>query len=228
MFKIFEKSYSQFLVIGLGRFGFEVTKTLFEMGKDVLAIDKDEDKINEVVNYSTHAIIADASEEGVLEKIGLRNFEVAIICTSNNLETSILCTMLCKQAGLHVICKAKNDKHKKVLEKIGADEVLVPEAEIGHKVATMLTSPRLSDVMELTQGYVLAEIALPAVWENKSLLDLDIRKAYGVSVLVIKRQNDVIINPAGSTIIKRGDFVIVGGEVSLISKFTKKIADIKK
>lgn len=227
MYKVFEKSYSQFLVVGLGRFGFEVTKTLYEMGKDVLAIDINEERVNEIVNFSTHAIIADASEESVLEKIGIRNFEVAIICTSNNLEASILITMLAKQAGLYVVAKAKNDKHKKVLEKLGADQVLVPEAEIGHKVATMLTSPRLSDVMELTQGYVLAEIALPPVWDGKSLLELDIRRKYGVSILIIKRANDVVINPEGSTIIRQGDYMIVGGEISLISKFTKKIADLK-
>lgn len=226
MYKVFEKSYSQFLVVGLGRFGMEVTKTLYELGKDVLAIDINEDRVNEVVNFSTHAIIADASEEGVLEKVGLRNFEVAIICTSNNLETSILTTMLCKQAGLYVVVKAKNDKHKKVLEKIGADQVLVPEAEIGHKVATMLTSPRLSDVMELTKGFVLAEIALPPDWSGKTLLELDIRKKYGVSILIVKRGNEVIINPEGSTMIKDGDYLIVGGEISLITKFTKKIADL--
>lgn len=217
------KESKQYAVIGLGRFGTEVARTLYKMGKEVLAIDIDEDKVNAVADFTTHSIIADASDEHVLDELGISHFDVVVIGTAENMQSSVLITMLCKEKGVpYVVAKAKSLKHRKVLEKVGADQVVLPESEIGHKVGMMLSSPRLCDMMELTEGFVLAEIAIPSRWSGKTLQEIDIRKKTGVSVLVIKRDSEVIINPVGGTRLQLRDFLVIGGEVEMVKKFSEQ------
>ncbi|MDR3263836.1 MAG: TrkA family potassium uptake protein [Clostridiales bacterium] len=214
---------SQYIVIGLGRFGQAVARTLYQMGKDVLAVDTDRELINDAESYSTHAVAADASEENVLVSLGVKNFDVAVIGIGS-VHASVLATLICKEQGVgYVIAKAINAKHKTILEKVGADKVIIPEDEMGVKIANMLTNSKLSDIMELTDDYLIVESEIPDEWIGKNLIELNLRKKVGVNVMLIKRSGEVIINPPAEIKLLKGDMLIVGGANDDIKSFSDLI-----
>lgn len=218
------KAMHQFVVIGLGKFGSSLTKALYELGKDVLAIDNVEEKVNNVREYATHTITADASDINVLKEIGISNFDVVIVAIGHNMQASILVTMMCKEMGInHIIAKAQGEIHKTVLEKIGADMVIVPEDDMAVKLATTLVNPGLSDLMELTEDYSIVETAIPSNWAGRSLQDLNLRGKFKINLLIIKR-GDQVITPNGDTILQDNDKLISGGMNQDIQKFTDKIS----
>ena len=147
---IVKKEMSEFAVIGLGKFGSAIARELHEMGKQVLVVDIDEDKVNAVSDYATHAVIADASDEQAIQAIGISNFDAVIICMGKNMQASILTTLICKEQGASfIVAKASGRKHKEVLNKIGADLVVEPEEEMAQKMAVRLVTPHLNDIMVL-------------------------------------------------------------------------------
>lgn len=167
----------QFAVIGLGRFGSTVAKTLFEKGEEVLAVDIKEEVITEAHEYTTHAVVADVTDERTLRALGIENFDVVIIGIASDLEASVLCALTCKEIGVKkVIAKAENLKHKMVLERVGADEVVIPEMEMGEKMGARLANPLLHDIMTISSKYSIIEMELPSSWAGSSLVTLDIRK----------------------------------------------------
>jgi trk system potassium uptake protein TrkA len=203
---------TQFAVIGLGRFGSALTKNLYQLGMDVLAIDINEERVNNISEYATHTITADASEESVLKAVGISNFDAVVICIGDNMQASILITLMCKDMGVsYVIAKAQNEKHKTVLNKIGADYVIVPEEDMAEKLATILTNPHLHDMMALTDNYSIIETTIPDQWIGESLIELDFRKKHSVNILIIKRGNEIISAPTGETTLQKGDILVVGG-----------------
>lgn len=224
---IANREMTQFAVIGLGKFGSAITRELFEQGKEVLAIDLSEDKVNAVSEFSTHAVVADASDEQALKAIGIRNFDVVIVCMGTNMQASILTTLICKELGApFIVAKANSKKHKTVLSKIGADVVVEPEEEMAHKIAMQLASPHLNDIMELSKNFTIAEAEVPNRWENRTLIDIDLRRKYGVTLLVIKRAEKVIQSPSGENILLKGDSILVGGGNVEIKKFIDKLKDM--
>lgn len=203
----------QFAVLGLGKFGTEITKALYNYGYEVLAIDIDEEKINEVANYCTHSLVADVSEENTLRTVAIENFDTVVIAIGNNMQASIISALICKELGVkNIIAKAHNEKHGKVLNKIGVNQVIYPEAAMAVKVATTLINPNIQNHMEIVAGYSIAEIRIPDKWINKNLGELALRSEYAVNVLIIIRANDEVITaPTGDTTLKEDDIIVVGG-----------------
>ncbi|MFB0918119.1 MAG: TrkA family potassium uptake protein, partial [Clostridiaceae bacterium] len=182
----------QFIVVGLGRFGTTVAETLTQLGHDVLAIDKDEQLIQDISDKVTHAVQMDATDEYALRTLGVRNFDVAIVTIGSNIQSSIMVTLLLREAGVkYIICKGQSELHKKVLEKIGADRVILPEKDMGIRVAHNLVSSNLLDFIELSPDYSVMEIQAPAAWVGKSLKDLHVRATYGINIMAIKEGDEI-------------------------------------
>ena len=201
----------QFAVIGLGIFGTEMVKTLANKGCEVLAIDADPNRIAEVSDYATHCINADATDERVLQQIGISSFDNIIIGIGRSIQASIMCTLLCKELGAkNITAKAINDNHAAILTKLGVDRVVVPEADIAAKVATLVAYPQISDMVELTDELAIVEITVPPAWVGKSLSDLHIREKYGVTCIFIL-QKEGNMTPSGKTVFHSDCTIVLGG-----------------
>lgn len=223
-----KRSLSQFAVIGMGKFGQAIARELYNQGKEVLAIDINEDKINLVSEFTTHAVTADASDEQAIAAIGIANFDAVIVCMGSNMQASILTTLICKEQGApYIVAKANSRKHKAVLTKIGADLVVEPEEEIARKMAIQFAFPRLNDMMELSANFTIAETEVPERWYNRNLIDIDMRRRYGITLLIVKRNNNTVIaSPAGDTVLMEGDSILFGGSNDDIDKFLEKLKKI--
>lgn len=213
----------QFVVIGCGRFGSSVAKTLCKLGYDVLAIDKDPDKVQEIAEYVTHAVQADANDENALRTIGIRNFDVAVVTIGSDIQASIMGTLLVQELGIKkVIAKAQNELHAKVLYKIGAHKVIFPERDMGIRVAHNLVSSNILDVIEFAPDYSIIEVIAKEEWTNKSLKELKLPNEYGVSVMAIKSGDDLNISPYAEDVIRRGDTLIVIGDNASLKKLEQE------
>jgi len=215
----------QFAIIGLGRFGSSIAKTLYQMGHDVLAIDNDPEEVQEISDYVTHAVQADATDEVTLNTLGIRNFDVAVITIGTDIQSSILITLLCKEMGVkYVLAKAQNELHAKVLYRIGADKVVFPERDMGSRVAHNLVSSNILDYIELAPEYSLVEIVPNPEWEGKSLRQLNIRAKYGVNVIAIKRgDGKVNVAPQAEDVVENDDILVVIGNNDDIKRIEEKV-----
>ena len=212
----------QFVVFGIGRFGESIATTLYNMGHEVLVVDKAQDRVQYMSDKVTHAVQADATDEKTLKALGIGDFDVAVVAIGQDIQSSILITLLCKEAGVYVLAKAQNELHSKLLYRIGADKVVFPERDMGMRVAQSLVSSDILDYIQLTPDYRIVELAAIDAWENKSLKDLDIRAKYGISVLAIKQGEQIDISPAGNDVIQSGDILVVLGRAKDIEKFQEK------
>ncbi len=213
----------QFVVIGCGRFGESVAKTLYKLGYDVLAVDKDIDIIQEISEHVTHAIQADSEDENALRALGIRNFDVAVIAIGSNIQASIMATLIVKELGVkRVIAKAQSDIHGKVLYKIGADKVVFPERDMGVRIAHNILSSNILDVIELMPDYSIIEVVAPEDWENKSLVDLRLPNRMGVSIMAIKTGDSINISPYADDIIKAGDVIVLLGHNDNLRKIEQR------
>ena len=213
-----------FVVIGLGRFGSNLAKTLFSLGYEVLAIDENEENVQRISNFVTHAVIGDAKDENVLRSIGVRNFDCAVVAVSNDLESSVLISLMLKDMGVkYVVSKAQSDLHAKVLQKIGVDKIVFPEKDMGMKVAQSLAMNNILDYIELSDTYSIVEVIVPPKWVGKTLRDLDVRVNYGVNIIAIRhdvtKQIEVSPNP-DNKLMEKDALVIIGSnqDISKISK----------
>ena len=215
-----------FVVIGLGRFGTSVAKTLYELGNEVMAVDVDPDVIQEISEYVTHAVVADVLDETILHELGLSNFDVVIISIASNIEASIMATLTAKEMGAKkVVVKAQSDVHGKVLTKVGADRIVFPERDMGARLAHNLTSSNILDFIELSPEYFIIEIVAPKNWINKSLSQLRLRNKYGVNVLAIKKGSSLKISPSADEVVLEGDILIVIGDEHDIRKIESLAGD---
>lgn len=209
----------QFAIIGLGRFGSSIARTLYSMGYDVLGIDNSEEKVQSMADTMTYAVTADATDENTLKSLGLRNFDVVIVGIGQDIQASILVTLILKELGVQfVVAKAQNELHGKVLYKIGADKVVFPERDMGMRVAHNLVSSNILDYIELAPDFSIIEIAALPLWFNKSLKQLNLRSRYGVNVIAIKHDSHINISPAADDIIIEGDVLVVVGSSDDIKK----------
>lgn len=224
--KKISKKMNQFVVIGLGRFGRSVATTLSELGKEVLVIDINQDVINQMEGIVSGAVVADATGSDVLHSLGVQNFDCAIVCIGKDLQASILTTLICKDLGVnYVVAKAKNEQIKKVLERIGADMVVFPEVYMGKKVASMLTNPSMNEILNLTENFKIVEVAVPDAWQEKTIIEIDIRKKYRVSVIFIRRENGVLsVEP--DTKFMKGDTLIIAGESNKLEVISNMSSDV--
>lgn len=216
----------QFIIIGIGKFGESIATNLYKMGHDVLAVDIDEERVQYIANKVTHAVQADATEEGTLEALGVKHFDGAVITIGESVQASILITLLCKELGIrHVLAKAQNELHAKVLYKIGADRVVFPERDMGLRVAHSLVSTSFLDYIELTPDYSIVELKAAKDWQGKSLKDLNIRAKYGINIMAIKQDDKVVVSPAADDVIQRDDVLVVIGKAEEINRFQENSYD---
>lgn len=215
-------SKKQFVVFGLGRFGNSVAITLAKSGCDVLVVDDNQDNINEVADYVTHAVKADVTDKEVLESLGIGNFDAAIVGIGQSLETSVMVTIIAKELGVpFVLAKALTDLHAKVLKKVGADMVVFPEKETGIRIAHNLIRANFFDTVELSSTYSLVEFEALKGWNGHTLSSLNLRAKYKINVIGIKRGDSLDINPEPDAIIQEGDILVFIGSNDTINKLAE-------
>ena len=202
----------QFAIIGLGRFGGSVVNALNDMGYEVLAIDRNEQRVQDFANIATHAVEADSTDENALKALGIRNFDIVVVAIGEDIQSSILTTLILKELGVKkIVVKAQNDLHGKVLYKIGADKVIYPERDMGIRVVHNLISPNILDIIELADEYSIVEVHAGEYFAGKTLQQLDIRAKFGCNVMAIKSGGHINIAPLASYKIKSGDILVVIG-----------------
>lgn len=211
-----------FAVIGLGRFGSSVATTLSEMGHEVMAVDNDEMRVQELSHVVTHAVQADATDEDAMRALGIRNVDCAVVSIGQNIQASILSTLLLKGFGVsYVAAKAQNELHGRVLDKVGADRVIYPERDMGIRVARNLVSSNLLDYLELSPDYsILETVASPRVI-GKTLGELNLRARLGVSIIAIRHGDNINLSPGANDMILEGDTLVVMGPTSQLGKLHK-------
>lgn len=212
----------QYVVIGAGRFGSSVAVKLNDLGEEVMVIDRNDENIHALSDRVTHAVQADATDENALKALGVRNFEVAIVAIGSDIQSSILVTLMLKELGIpQIIAKAQSEHHAKVLYKIGADRVILPERDMGIRIANNLVSTSFVDFMELAPDYSIAELKPKDKWLNKTLTDLSLRSKFGVSLMAIKRGSEIIIAIDPDTVISKEDILVFIGHNDDLIKLEK-------
>jgi trk system potassium uptake protein TrkA len=225
----------QFVVIGLGRFGSSIARALSEKNFEVLAIDKDEAQVKAMEGVVSQAVVLDATDEKSLRELGVQDFDTAIVSMGDTVEDSIMITLTLKELGVRqVIVKAKSDLHSKILKKVGADRITIPEREMADRLAQSLASPKIFDFIEVSETYGIVEMVAPKKFSNKTLSELKLRDKYKVSVVAIKRKipyskpdgstdfkEEFIVGPGGADEIISGDVVILLGRNEDIDKIRK-------
>lgn len=206
------KKKKQFIVLGLGRFGMSLARHLHDLGHEVLAVDSNERLVNDAAAHVTQAIQADATDEASLRQLGVGGFDAAVVAIGSNIRDSILITVLCKEAGVPlVIAKAVDELHAKVLRKVGADRVVFPERDMGQRVARTLDTPNILELMELSGDYRIAELLAPEKWCGRTLMDVNVRRDYGLSVIGIRRGDTFMASPGADVRLDAGDILLVLG-----------------
>lgn len=213
------KSY---VVIGLGRFGKQVAMRLHESGADVLAIDTDVDAIDDIADFVTHAVVADATNKDVLHSLGAGSVDCAIIALGSDLGSSVLVTMNMKSLGVsEIICKAHDDTHREILEKLGATKVIIPEREEADRLAKALTSPNILEYIELSDEHEIVEITTPASWIGKTIRELNIRAKYGVNIIAVRDESGLQVSPSPDEPIQEKSAMVLLGSYKAVDQIRK-------
>lgn len=213
------KSY---IVIGLGRFGSEAARRLCELGCEVLAVDSHSDLVQQVSNEVTHAVVADARDKEVLRSLGAASFDCAIVAIGGSLADSVLATINLKELGVpYLVAKAHDETHRHVLQKLGADRVVIPEQENAFRLARSLSAPNVLDYIELSNECGIIEIPAPVRWLDKSLLELNVRAKLGVTIIAVKRKGKITVSPTAQFRIRQEDTLVVLGDTEALSAVQK-------
>lgn len=208
-----------FVVFGLGRFGESVATTLAESGCEVLAVDSDPDKVQEIASKVTHAVCTDVMDVEVLQSLGLNHFDAAVIGIGKNLEASIMLSILSKEMGVpFVLARAQTELHAKVLRKVGVDKVVFPEQETGIRIAHNLIMGNFFDAVELSKTFSLMDLIAPESWVGKNLRELNLRTSHGITVVGIRRGEDFEINPDPGNKIQSDDMLVVIGKNDVLNQ----------
>ncbi|MDD4163627.1 MAG: TrkA family potassium uptake protein [Eubacteriales bacterium] len=213
-----------FCIIGLGNFGKTLALTLIRNGHQVMVIDQNEEEIDEIGDLMTSAICGDATNEGVLRSAGINNYDCCIVCLKDNMQDSILTTLILKEMGANkIVARATSERHKKVLTKLGADIVVFPEKDMGMRLALTLSKNDVLEYFNLSDKYSIAEIMVPKRWVGMSIRELDVRKKYGINIIATcdaDNENFEIFNTPERLFRADEKVVIVGNNESI-----EKIAD---
>ncbi len=202
----------QVAVLGLGRFGQAVATELTRLGHEVLAVDSSGRAVQEVANDVTHSAQADVTDADALRELGVGDMDAAIVAVSSNLEASILCTVQVQRLGVpRIIAKAANALHGSILERVGANRVVYPERETGLRVAHSFAAPSVRDYLDVAPGYGIARVPVAGTLAGRSLGNLDLKRASGVTVLALHRHERVMLHPAPAEVLREGDDLIVAG-----------------
>ena len=216
----------QYLVIGLGRFGTSVAKTLYEAGENILGIDVSEELVQDRINNNIlkNAIIGDASDGKILKDIGAENFDIAFICIGD-IEASVMIALNLKELGIKsIIAKAINKKHGKVLTKVGATEIVYPEEHMGKRIAELTMNTDIIEHLKFTDNFVLVEVKAPSIFWNNSLIKLDVRNKYNINIVGIKKsKGEFLPNPTANVVIEEGDVLVIITDKKTVESFNKLI-----
>lgn len=203
------KSY---VVIGLGLFGAQTARQLCLLGSEVLAIDVDPELVQAISGDVTNAVTADARDREVLRALGVRNCDCAVVSIGDDLGASVLAVMNLKELGVpYIVCKAHDGTHRRVLEKLGADKVVIPEREVAERLAHSLTSPNVLEYIELSKDYGIVEVPAPKSWEGKSIIALNVRAKLGVNIIAVKSGGSINVAPSPQYEIRKDDVIVVLG-----------------
>lgn len=213
-----------FCIIGLGKFGTSLANALVSAGKQVMIIDNDTEKVTMVADCVTNAVIGDATNMNLLKASGVADYDCAVVCMTENISDIILVTIQLKELGVkHVIARAVNDGHKKVLEHIGADEIVYPEYDMGQRLAFRLSHSSITDFVQF-KGYKVVEMVVPEAWVGKDLITLNLRKAYGVNIIAVRYIDGRIdVSPSPTRVFNSGEIVSVVGDDKDIELMTGKV-----
>jgi len=205
-------------IVGAGRFGASLCQSLVERGVEVLVIDRQRDVVDRMAGIVAKAMEGDATEEGTLDAAGFRDCDIAVVAVGSDMESSVLTALILKEMKIAcVIAKAASDVHGKVLQKVGADRVVYPDREVAARLARSLVSPSVLDYVEVAEGISVLEIAAPMEFVGKTLGELQIRKKYGVTVLVLRRaqqdegKEETIVSPDADDTVELGDTIVIFG-----------------
>ncbi len=214
-----------FCIIGLGNFGFHLATTLFKARHDVLVIDESQEKVDFISNSVTNAICGDATNEAVLRAAGVKSCGCAVVCMENNLSDSILITLLLKELGIkRIVVRATDERQKKVLLKVGADMVVLPEKDSGTKLAYTLSKRGVVDFFVTAGDFSIVEILTPKAWIGKSVIDIDVRKKYNLNIIAVaapgEEKLDLLADP--NHIFAENELLVVAGDTKAMEKLTRR------
>lgn len=208
------------LLIGLGRFGRHAAMKLNEMRHQVMAVDTDEDRVNDILPFVTNAQIGDATNEDFLESLGVNNYDLCIVAIGDDFQSSLEATSLLKELGASkVISRASQDVHAKFLLRNGADKVVYPEKELAEWTAIRFTSDHILNYTELDSSHSIIEITAPDKWLGKTIAEVDVRKKHGINIIALKREGCLQLNVSPDTLFSSGDVYLVLGDTASVQKF---------
>ena len=211
-----------YVVIGLGKFGSAIAAQLYDLGNEVLAIDDSPELVARVEPHVTCAVVGDARDEEVLRSLGVGNYDCAIVGIGSDLATSVIVTLNLKELKVgKILCKATDEVQKRALEKVGADRVVIPEREMGIKLAQALSSSSVLDFIELSKDYGIAETTMPQAWVGQTLRGLNVRAKYGVNIIAIKENGKFNVSLAPDEALKEGTILVVLGRADQLSRLGK-------
>ncbi len=211
--------HKTYAVFGLGRYGISVAKELSQHGAEVLAVDINENIVNDAIDDIPVCKCADVTDEDVIRQLGVSNIDVVVIAMAGNLEASVMATMLCKEAGVEtVIVKCYNEMHQKILSRVGADKIVLPESESGTRLAKNLMSSGFIDIIELSKDVSMVELDVRNEWDGKSLVELNLRKKYSINVAAIKQNDEVIIDIDPNKPLQKSMKLIVIADTAKLNK----------
>ncbi len=212
----------QFVVLGLGRFGRSIAEELYEHGADVLAVDMNADLVDGMQGRVTHAVQADITDPAALEQLGVQDFDAAIVTIGKDIKASSVITMLLKEMGIpHVLAKAQDEMHGRMLEKLGADRIIYAERDMGRRIAHSLLSDNILDYIEVSPDVAIVEIVAPASWFNLPLGILNLRRRFGINVIAIRSGKNICVSLNADTVIHPDDKLLVVGEQADLNRLKR-------
>ena len=214
----------QVVVIGLGRFGSAVAENLYQLGHDVMAIDKDDRLVQSIMGQVTYSVSGDATSEAVLNELGVRTMDIGVVGIGSNVEANIMVAVLLKSMNVpYIVARAHSELHGNTLERIGCNKIIHPEPEMGHRLAHNLFNPDVQEYLELTPSFGISRVRVPRKFTNMSLRESGfsgVRDKYGVAVLALKRGDDITLSPDGDERLKAGDVLVVVGRDELVDRIS--------
>lgn len=215
----------QYAVIGMGRFGTSVAMTLVKAGQEVLVVDSDEERIQKVAEFFTHAVVVDTTDEAAFTALGIRNFDMVVVAIGHDVQASVLTTLLLKEMGVrHIVAKAASVLHGKMLDKVGADQVVFPERDMGQRIAHNLMSTNIIDYFELAPDLGIIEVDVSGNLVGKSLLESKLREKYSITVIAVRRAGKISLSPDPAAILVESDRLIIVGDNLGIQRFEAEVS----
>ncbi len=216
------RKQKDFAVIGLGRFGRSVVRTLSERGYNVLGLDKDPQKVQYVSEYCTQAVVVDSTNEDSLKALDIASFDAVVVAIGSDFESDLITTVALKSLGVrHVICKARSQRQKDILLRVGADQVVRPESDAGRRVGMELALPNLLEQISFGDSHSVLELRAPEWMIGKTLAELDLRNRYGANVVALRHEASVTVSPEADQIVSENDILVLIGRTDRICKLTE-------